>query len=180
MTDYAIIRYGVIERLVNLDDISNWAVGEDAAYPDRAYLLPLDITDPAYDPIIEVKEGPVDTVLADRVTHVFTVRAKDAGEIAAMKADKIARIHALGDSKLEALVLSAAQIQALASLLRIIYDNTDKSGWSSPDQDEATLHMTSITDIEDLRDFEETKVGEVNALADDPAVIDAYDVEAGW
>ena len=47
--------------------------------------LPVEVTDPPYDPSSQVKEGPVLSVLADRVTRIFTVRAKTAGEIDADK-----------------------------------------------------------------------------------------------
>jgi hypothetical protein len=181
MADYAIVRDGEIERLVNLDDTSGWYVGGyDPDFPENPYLLPLEITEPACDPISEVKEGPVDTVFADKVTHVFTVRAKDAGEIAAMKADKISQIHTLGDSKLDLAVMLREQVHALTDLVQVLYANTDTTGWGSPDIDLVVAAMVKINSIQDIRNYEEVKVGEVTALADDPAIIDAYDVEAGW
>jgi hypothetical protein len=181
MADYAVVRDGEIERIVNLDDTSGWYVGGyDPDFPANPYLLPLEITDPTYDPIAEIKEGPVDTVFADRVTHVFTVRAKNAGEIAAMKADKIAQIHTLGDSKLELAVTLREQVHALTDLVQLLYANTDTSGWGSPDQYLITEAMEKIDSIQNIRNYEEVKVEEVAALSDDPIVIDAYDVEAGW
>lgn len=43
--------------------------------------LPVQETDPAYDPAGQVKEGPVVTVFADKVTRTWAVRAKTAQEL---------------------------------------------------------------------------------------------------
>lgn len=47
--------------------------------------LPVEVTNPSFDPTTQVSEGPVITVLADKVTRVWTVRAKTAAELDADK-----------------------------------------------------------------------------------------------
>jgi hypothetical protein len=42
---------------------------------------PVETTDPPFDPATEVREGPTITILADKVTEVFTVRAKTQEEL---------------------------------------------------------------------------------------------------
>jgi hypothetical protein len=180
MTDYAVVRDGEIERFVNLDDISNWSVAEDPAHPERPYLLPVETTDPDYDPIAEVKEGPIDTVFADKVTHVFTVRPKNAEEIAAMKAGKASTVHHLGDNKLDSQVTQRQQIQALTRLVQLLYLHTDTSAWPAPQRQLVQQLGNRLANIQSTRDVEDAKVNEITALPDDPRAIEAYDVNAGW
>lgn len=54
--------------------------------------LPLTVTDPPFDPETQVKEGPVITVGAESATMVWTVRAKNAGELDAEKDAEVAGI----------------------------------------------------------------------------------------
>lgn len=180
MTDYAIIREGEIQRFADEHDVEALPVGLDAAYPERPYLLPIELTDPAYDPIIEVKEGPVDTLLSDRVTRVFTVRAKNVDEVGAMKADKISAIHALGDLKLETEVTLREQVHALTDIVQVLYTHADMSGWTGPELTLVAAANTKLDRIQYIRNYEEVKIAEVTALADDPAIIDAYNIQAGW
>lgn len=51
--------------------------------------LPVEITDPGFDPAIELKTGPVTTILIDKVTRVWTVRALTAEELDARKENQI-------------------------------------------------------------------------------------------
>jgi len=51
--------------------------------------LPVEDTEPPYDPATQVKEGPTTAVLADRVTRVWTVRQKTAQEIDDEKTSRV-------------------------------------------------------------------------------------------
>ncbi|MGV8838984.1 MAG: hypothetical protein ACWA6X_01630, partial [Bauldia sp.] len=46
-------------------------------------VLPVEVTDPPFDPATQVRTGPVLTIEATRVTRVWTVRDKTAEELAA-------------------------------------------------------------------------------------------------
>jgi len=58
--------------------------------------LPVEVTDPAYDSETHVREGPTITILVDKVTRVWTVRAKTAAEIDAEKTEEIDNIDLAG------------------------------------------------------------------------------------
>lgn len=75
-------------ELVEILDIPGGApdgsvVGE---HPTKPYLLPLEDTRPEVDTVAEVEEGPTVTILADKVTRVWTARPKSSDELDAMRA----------------------------------------------------------------------------------------------
>ena len=72
--------------------------------------LPVEITDPPFDPATQVRSGPVTTVEADRVSRVWTVRAKTAAEI---DADKTLQIDGLDVAVFRALCNHENRIRAL-------------------------------------------------------------------
>jgi hypothetical protein len=76
MTEYAIVDDGVIVEYKNLDAPPEKLEGK----PYRK-VLPVEVTDPQYDSATQVKEGPTVTVLADKVTRVWTVRSKAVQEL---------------------------------------------------------------------------------------------------
>lgn len=58
--------------------------GLDKASPERLLelgWLAVETTEPAFDPATEILEGPTLTILADKVTEVFTKRALTPAEI---------------------------------------------------------------------------------------------------
>lgn len=63
--------------------------------------LPVEVTDPAFDPATQVRSGPVVAVLIDKVTRVWTVRAKTAPEL---DADKTAAVDEIPEPVLKALL----------------------------------------------------------------------------
>lgn len=77
--------------------------------------IPIETTKPAYDPVTQVREGPVITVETTRVTEVWTVRAKTAGEI---DADKDAVINGLDAVILNAVFRHENLIRELIRALR--------------------------------------------------------------
>lgn len=179
MTDYAIVRDGEIQRFADEHDVQRLSVGPDPDHPEKPYLLPIELTDPAFNPVAEVKEDPVNEVLEDRVTRVFNVRAKNASEINQMKTDKIAELHEVGDGRMNALVLPHQQITTLVGLIDLLYLHTDTSSWSSGDQERLVELTERLEHMEYVRGTEETKMNEIEALTD-PTEIDEYDLEAGW
>lgn len=55
---------------------------------------PVVITDPAFDPVTQIRTGPVDTIFPTQVTRVWTVRSKTAQEL---DDDKTAQVDAMGE-----------------------------------------------------------------------------------
>lgn len=86
---YALIKDGEIVEyrsgIPNVDQEVIRALG-------KPYLLPVEVVDPEYNPISEVREGPVLTVEEDRVLETYTVRAKNSGEIYELQ---VAKDHAI-------------------------------------------------------------------------------------
>lgn len=55
------------------------------AHSTKPYLLPVEETRPEVDPVAEIEEGPTVTIGKDKVVRVWTVRAKNSGEIDALR-----------------------------------------------------------------------------------------------
>jgi hypothetical protein len=134
----------------------------------------------AFDPISEVREGPVYTVNGNvDVKETYTKRAKNAGEVAVMKTGKINAVHFQADIRLEALVTLRQQVQALTRLVQLLYLHTDRSAWPLGERALATLMLARLTNIQDIRAVEDIKVSEVEALSTAMEIAD-YDAGAGW
>lgn len=90
---YARIHAGAIVEIIDLPGGApdGSVIGEHATKP---YLLPVEDTRPEVDPVAEVEEGPEVTILSDKVTSVWTVRAKDGDEIDALRAAARRRVEA--------------------------------------------------------------------------------------
>lgn len=82
---YARIHAGAVVEIIDIAGVApaGSVIGEHATKP---YLLPVEDTLPEFDAVSEVREGPVVTVGKDKVTRVWTVRAKYSGELAALRA----------------------------------------------------------------------------------------------
>lgn len=61
--------------------------------------LPLEIDQPSFDPVSQVREGPTYVVEANRVVEAYTVRAKNADEIQAMREAKDTAIEREFDAR---------------------------------------------------------------------------------
>ncbi len=87
MAEYAIVDNGTIVDFRGFDTAPVALVGK----PYRSF-LPVEVTNPPYDPATQVKTGPVVTVLVDKVTRVWTVRDKTAAELDAEKDAAISNV----------------------------------------------------------------------------------------
>ncbi len=174
-------KYAVVSPANAIIEFRNYASPPNAVTQSatKPRLLPVVLSDVVFDPISEVREGPTYTVGASNVTEAYTKRAKTPAEIAAMIASKVARVHMMGDQKLNALTTMAQQIQALGVLVRLLYLHTDTSTWPVAQQNLVTALTGRLANIQNIRQTEDTKVSEVRALTT-PAQIAAYDENAGW
>lgn len=79
MTEYALVDPN--------NTVNRTATNVDPTVQTRAgwKWLPVEVTNPAYEPATQVSEGPVVSVLSDKVTRVWTVRAKTVAELDADK-----------------------------------------------------------------------------------------------
>jgi hypothetical protein len=133
----------------------------------------------AFDPVTQVREGFTYVVEPTRVVRQYTVRSKTQAEIDEMKAAKVAAVRSEGNRRLNLLVTMAAQVQALTRLVQLLYLNTNRTGWPTQQQNLATFMLQRLQNIQDIRQIEDTKVAEVQALTT-PTAIDAYDETTGW
>jgi hypothetical protein len=160
---------------------------DDAPVGDQSLLSPnkprqipiVEDGDVAFDPVTEVREGPVATIEQTRVRWTYSKRVKNAAEIAAMRAAKAAAVRAEGTRRLNLLVTMSQQVQALTRLVQLLYLHTDRSGWPAGQQTLATAMLARLQSIQDIRQIEDAKAAEVEVLTD-PAAIHAYDETAGW
>ncbi|MFO1080856.1 MAG: DUF4376 domain-containing protein [Reyranellaceae bacterium] len=84
MTRYAKLLAGEIVEILDLPGGAP-AGSVIGSHPNKPYLLPLEDTRPAFDDVAEVEEGPTVTILADKVSRVWTARPKNADEIEALR-----------------------------------------------------------------------------------------------
>jgi hypothetical protein len=85
MTLYFLIENGTNNIIEPREYPAPLAVGQfntktTAAVNGKPFLEEVSITDPAYDPATQVKDGPVDDYDGTTATRVYTVRAKNAAE----------------------------------------------------------------------------------------------------
>ena len=153
------------------------AVTQSATKPR---LLPVTLVDVTFDPVSEVRLGPVYTVNGNiDVKETYTKRVKTAAEITAMKNGKIGLVHLTGDQKLFAMWTLAQQVQALTRLVQLLYVHTDTTAWPAGERVLIAALANRLSSIQNVRGVEDTKVTEVTALTT-AAQIAAYDENAGW
>lgn len=82
---YAKVHAGAVVEIVDIPGGApkGSVVGEHATKP---YLLPLEDTRPEVDTVAQVEEGPTVTILGDKVTRAWMVRAKNNTELAVLRA----------------------------------------------------------------------------------------------
>lgn len=80
--------------------------------------LPLEVTKPNFDSATQVRTGPVDTILPDKVTRVWTVRAKTAAEL---DADKVLQVDGLDAALLKVAFNHENRIRTLEARAQITF-----------------------------------------------------------
>jgi hypothetical protein len=174
MFEYANVENGaVVLPIIRL------ASALDPSHPKVAGGRLRPVEESAFDPVTQVREGFTYVVEPTRVVRQFTTRSKTQAEIDEMKAAKVAAVRSEGNRRLNLLVTMAAQVQALTRLVQLLYLHTDRSGWPTQQQNLATLMLQRLQNIQDIRQTEDAKVSEVQALST-PVEINAYDETAGW
>jgi hypothetical protein len=148
--------------------------------PGKPQMWPVVYVNDEYDPIAEVREGPVVTIEPEQVIWTFTVRPKTDDEIhATLRQGKINQVHNEATQRIAPLVAGTQQVEAHKELVQLLYKHTDISAWPAGDQDLANAMLARLTDATDVRQVEDDKISELQALTD-PTVIDAYDPTTGW
>ncbi len=76
MAEYAVVIDGAISEFREFDR------PPDLSHKTTMRVLPVEVTDPPFDPATQMRTGPVVTIEATRVTRVWAVRSKTAQEAA--------------------------------------------------------------------------------------------------
>jgi hypothetical protein len=151
--------------------------------PNKPKWLKVVPVNDAYDPVSQVRTGPVEAVDApnSRITWTYTVRAKNADEINGMRQNKLNLVHGEATKRLtpKSGAALSQQIMALSRLMQMIYKNTNWAAWSQADKDTVQTSINRLQAAQTNRDVEDAKVGELQAL-NDPTAINNYDAMTGW
>jgi len=131
-----------------------------------------------FDPVAQVREGPVETVEARRLLETWTVRDKSGDELAAMRAAVVAAIKAEATRRILAIMPETQQRNALALGMEMVTTiGPDPADWPAEVQAIHTAAMAAWTAIKDIRALSNQLEASVPETA---AAIAAFDPLAGW
>jgi hypothetical protein len=151
--------------------------------PNKPKWWPVVEVNAAYDPVTQVRSGPIDAIDTPnaRITRTYTVRGKNVDEINSMREGKINGVHSEATKRLVPTSGAAMsqQIMALTRLMQTIYKYTDRSAWSTQDKNIVQQAINRLQMVVANRVVEDTKVAELQALTD-PAAINNYNPTTGW
>lgn len=176
MTRYAVVQNG---------EIIGWRseapnVNQSKLAEGKPRILPVEVNDPEFDPVTQVRSGPTFTILSDKVEEVYTVRDKNPDEIAEMKAAKVAAIKAEAQRRIYEIMPLHAQNNSLALFAEAtLTHGPDASQWPEPLQDAVQERMAAWDTIKSIRAASDVMEADVAALTT-AAEVAAYDITAGW
>ena len=176
MTRHALVRDGKIEEFRDYAP----SVDQSKLAAGKPRMLPVVVENDVFDPVTQVREGPELVVEAARVVERFTVRAKTADEIEAMRLSKISKIKAIAERKILAIMPDHKQRNALALGIEMVATHgSDPAGWPADMRAVHSALMGQWASIKAIRAASNTKEAEVAALKTASAV-HGYDVTMGW
>lgn len=176
MSRHALVKDGAIieyRDYAPLDDQSKLA-------PGKPRMLPVVAVNADFDPVTQVRTGPAIVIESNQVSQVYTVRNKNAGEIAAMKASKVAAVKREAERRILAVMPEWRQRNFLALGVEMITTyGADPKGWPEDMQALYAKAKEQWDQIKVLRARSDTKEAAVAALSG-PVKIDTFDPAAGW
>lgn len=101
---------------ITVAEIREWASPPADQDPNTVnrFWLPYEIIDPPYDPVMQIKSGPIRSVLTDKVQDIFTVRAKTPQELSdETNDDQQGQLDKLGEVGFKALFLLDSRARKL-------------------------------------------------------------------
>lgn len=166
-------------------------------------LVPVEVEGEAFDPVTQVLEGSTETVEATRVLRAYTARPKSPEEVAEMIRLKKADLEAIyqsrlygrpGEIEVDGVVrtwhfdMNGVTKVAHMILLMQVGIVPSPQDWKPYGEPEIPVTQTGFMQIGGayaLRDRAEfttlqARKAELDALADDPAAVEAFDPTAGW
>lgn len=89
-------QYALIDATGQIRESRDFAAAPpDLTITQGVQWLPIEITSPPFDPALQVRTGPVTTILGDKVTRVWTVRNKTAQELDDEKTTRVTDVDFL-------------------------------------------------------------------------------------
>ena len=154
---------------------------QSALAPGKPKWLPVVEQNATYDPVTTTRTGPTVIVQAAQIVWQYTLTAKTAAENDQARQSKINAVHDQATIRLtpKAGASASQQILALTKLMQLLYKYTDRTAWTQADKDAVQAAVQRLQLSDQVRQAEDTKVGELQALTD-PTAINNYDPATGW
>jgi hypothetical protein len=113
----------IIEVLSRAEPLTNFNDKTASQVNGKPYLVEVAVTDPAYDPASQVREGPLDAYDGTTATRTYTIRAKTQAEL---DAEQLAQdVGALQASGKDAVIVITGLIDALLAKGLILATDVD-------------------------------------------------------
>jgi len=148
-------------------------------HPSKPHVVPVERDEPAFDPVTQVREPRVVTVMADRVVWLDPVRDKTPEEVAEMVARKVLDIKAEAQRRILAIMPAYRQTNWLALKAEMDLRYGAPANWPADVRGGIAAVMQQWDDIKGIRTRSDELEAEVAKLSD-PREIDAFDVSKGW
>ena len=178
MTTYLLVKNGEVLKTSQIApnvDQSTLALG-------KPRWLPLVVENEAFNPQTQVRTGPERVFEIDRVVDRYTVRDKNVGEVAELKAQAIRSVRreevrriglAMSDGEQTALlVLGLMGLIGQQSFNRATWPAALRNAFNP-------LYTTATTTVRAIHEAAVTKIGQVNALST-ASELAGYDITTGW
>lgn len=168
-------------RVLEYQDFQGPLTDQTTLPPGKPKWLPVVEENAVYDPVTTERTGKQEIIEPQRIVWRYTTRPKTTDEVNTMRQRKIESVHGEATKRLTPTTGAALsqQILALTKLMQLIYQHTDRTAWSQADKNAVAAAVQRLQLSEQMRDVEDTKVGELQALTD-PAAIEAYNTATGW
>lgn len=170
---YDLVQGGVVVASRDFD-----GTGAPMLAANKGVWLPRVIEDATFDPVAQVRTGPVATVEAERTVWTYTVRDKTGDEISAMRQAVADAIDAEAERRILLVMPEYAQRNALALGIQLVTTiGPDPTTWSSDDQATYATDMAAFAAINVIRDTSNALIATIPA---DAAAISAFNPLSGW
>jgi hypothetical protein len=188
MSIHDLVRDGAV---VASRDFADGTVPELA--PNKGQWLPRVVIDPDYDPVHQVKTGPVETIEATRTLHTYTVSARPLAdrkaEMLRQLADKRWRVETGGITLGGVTIPTDRDTQSIVARAVAAFADGDISGaidfkaaTGFVQIDEALMKAIKAAGAQHVQVCftHEAEVSAAIGAAADHTALDAIDIDAGW
>lgn len=177
MTKHALVRDGEIERFADI--VPNVDQSKLAAGKPRWLPVVVEGYEP-FDPVSQVRTGPLRLVDAERVVETYIVTDKGEDDVAQMKAGKVALVKAEAQRRILDIMPQHRQTNWLALKAEMdLRHGPDPAGWPVEVQEAIAVVLPLWDQIKDLRTRSDEIEASVMAMST-PAAIHSFNPLLGW